>query len=205
MIGIIDYGMGNLHSVQNACRHLGMESVISSDAGVLENCDRLILPGVGAFGDMMDNLEKADLIPFIRKQVLEEKKPLLGICLGMQALFESSEENGLRQGLGFLQGKVIRMKDDFVRIPQIGWNELILAGNHPLKQKLSARPFAYFDHSYYAEGFDPAELIAYCQYGPYVIPGLVQKDNIVGSQFHPEKSGKDGLAILEWFGKELQA
>lgn len=205
MIGIIDYGMGNLHSVQNACRHLGLESVISSDPAVLAGCSRLILPGVGAFGDMMANLKRDGLIPFLNQQVLKEKKPLLGICLGMQALFESSEENGLQPGLGWLQGHVVRMDDRFVRIPEIGWNELVVSGKHPLKEKLSERPFAYFDHSYYADGFDPSQLMAYCQYGPYVIPGLVGKDNILGSQFHPEKSGRDGLAILEWFGKEFCA
>lgn len=205
MIGIIDYGMGNLHSVQNACRHLGLESVISSDPAVLAGCSRLILPGVGAFGDMMANLKRDGLIPFLNQQVLEEKKPLLGICLGMQALFESSEENGLQPGLGWLQGHVVRMDDRFVRIPEIGWNELVVSGTHPLKEKLSEKPFAYFDHSYYVDGFDPSQLMAYCQYGPYVIPGLVGKDNILGSQFHPEKSGRDGLAILEWFGKEFCA
>lgn len=202
MIGIIDYGMGNLHSVQNACAHLGLESIISSDPGVLETCDKLILPGVGAFGDMMDNLEKDGLADWIRQAV--QTRPLYGICLGMQALFESSEENGLRKGLGLLQGKVVKMDSEEIRIPQIGWNELIVRDGHPVKDRISAHPFAYFDHSYYASEWNPADLITYSQYGPYVIPGLVGRGHIYGSQFHPEKSGKDGLAILEWFGKEVQ-
>lgn len=199
-IGIIDYGMGNLHSVQNACRHLGMDSLISSDPRELETCDKLILPGVGAFGDMMDHLEAAGLDDWIRQQA--QTTPLLGICLGMQALFESSEEHGLRAGLGLLPGHVIRMDAPDIRIPEIGWNELIVSEKHPLHDRLSERPFAYYDHSYYASGWNPDHLIAYSQYGPYVIPGLVGKGHLVGAQFHPEKSGKDGLAILEWFGKE---
>lgn len=201
MIGIIDYGMGNLHSVQNACTHLGLESVISSDRDILEGCDKLILPGVGAFGDMMDNLDASGLTGWIKEKA--KTTPILGICLGMQALFESSEENGLRKGLGLLKGNVIQMQDPNLRIPEIGWNELIVSSAHPLKGILGRKPFAYYDHSYYASGFDPADLICYSQYGNYVIPGLVGKGHILGAQFHPEKSGKDGLAILEWFGKEF--
>ena len=205
MIGIIDYGMGNLHSVQNALNHLGLESVISADEKVLEQCDKLILPGVGAFGDMMDCLESKGLDKWLIHQASDLKKPLLGICLGMQALFESSTENGLRPGLGLLRGKVIRMADPGIRIPEIGWNELIVADQHPLKKKLSQRPFAYYDHSYYASEWNPSDLAAYSLYGPYVIPGFVQKGNVAGAQFHPEKSSKDGLKILEWFGKEFES
>lgn len=201
MIGIIDYGMGNLHSVQNACEHLGLESVISDDIDILNTCDRLILPGVGAFGDMMDNLEAKHLDAWIREQA--KTKPLLGICLGMQALFQSSEENGRRKGLGLLDGEVIEMTDPDIRIPEIGWNELIVSDRHPIKSEISEKPFAYYDHSFYASGWNPDDLIAYSQYGPYVIPGLVGRGHVLGAQFHPEKSGKDGLAILEWFGKEL--
>ena len=203
MIGIIDYGMGNLHSVYNALNHLGLEAVISDDAAILETCDQLILPGVGAFGDMMDCLESKGLDQWLIHPAKEVKKPRLGICLGMQALFESSSENGLSKGLGLLQGKVIRMSDPGIRIPEIGWNELIVADDHPLKSRLSARPFAYYDHSYYASEWNPSDLAAYSCYGQSVIPGFVPKGNIAGAQFHPEKSSKDGLRILEWFGKEF--
>lgn len=203
MIGIIDYGMGNLHSVQNACRHLGLESVISGDPEVLASCELLILPGVGAFGDLMKNLKSTGLDQLIEQEVRQKKKPMLGICLGMQALFESSEENGLQDGLGFLKGKVTGMKNYGIRIPEIGWNELVVRSSHPLKSRLSERPFAYYDHSYYAASVDPDDLIAYSEYGPYLIPGLVGRENVIGAQFHPEKSGTDGLKILEWFGKEF--
>ncbi len=205
MIGIIDYGMGNLHSVQNACAHLGLESVISADPEELRQCERLILPGVGAFGDLMKNLKETGLDQFILEEAGTNKKPMLGICLGMQALFESSEENGHQKGLGFLKGEVIPMNCYDIRIPAIGWNDLMIRGSHPLKEALSDKPFAYYDHSFYASGFDPDDLIAYSLYGPYLIPGLVGKDNIVGAQFHPEKSGKDGLRILEWFAKEFES
>lgn len=203
MIGIIDYGMGNLHSVQNACSHLHLDSLISADPAVLASCDRLILPGVGAFGDMMDHLEQTGLDGFIKEQVRKEKKPLLGICLGMQALFESSEENGLRDGFGFLQGKVRAMEPFGIRIPEIGWNELVVADSHPLKEMLSEKPFAYYDHSYYASEWNPSDLVACSHYGPYTVCGLVEKENVMGAQFHPEKSGKDGLRILEYFAKEF--
>lgn len=205
MIGIIDYGMGNLHSVKNACDHLGLDSMISDDPAQLESCDRLILPGVGAFGDMMKNLKETGMDQFVIDQAKNKKKPLLGICLGMQALFESSEENGLQKGLGLLQGNVIEMQNYEIRIPEIGWNELIIKGSHPLRTLLSEKPFAYYDHSFCASGFDPDDLIAYSQYGPYTVCGLAGKDNILGAQFHPEKSGKDGLRILEWFAKEFEA
>lgn len=203
MIGIIDYGMGNLHSVANACNHLGLDVLISCDPKELETCDKLILPGVGAFGDMIANLEKNNLFAWIQKQVKEKHVPLLGICLGMQALFEKSYEKGVYQGFGFLKGDVVEMTDPSVRIPEIGWNSLEFAKDHPLKSRLSETPFVYYDHSYYADGLDEDELITFSQHGPYKVPGIVGKDNVIGCQFHPEKSSKDGLAILEWFGKEF--
>ncbi len=199
MIGIIDYGMGNLHSVKNACYHLQIEALISNDKDTLAQCDRLILPGVGAMKDCIDTLKKEDLFDWIKEQVLEHKKPILGICLGMQALFESSEENGGVECFGFLPGKVILMKDERLRIPHIGWNSLEwkpMEGYTPIEPS-----FVYYDHSYYGIGFDPDDLVAYSHYGDFIIPGFVKRNHIYGTQFHPEKSGEVGLSILKAFGK----
>lgn len=200
MIGIIDYGMGNLHSVQNALNHLGFENLISASPQQLAACDRLILPGVGAMGDCMKNLEATGLKAFVEEQVTAGK-PLLGICLGMQALFESSEENGGVPAFGFLKGRVVAMSDPGVRIPHIGWNELNIREDAPVKGQ-SEHPFVYFDHTYYAADMDPDDLISYAQYGPYQLPGMVGHGTIWGTQFHPEKSAQEGLAILDWFGRK---
>ena len=203
MIGIIDYGMGNLFSVHNAVQKLGFDVLISSDPVKLEQCQKLILPGVGAFGDMMKNIKEAQLDVFIENWVRKEKKPLLGICLGMQSFFESSEENGMHEGFGFLKGQIVFMKDQKVRVPHIGWNDLIKENEHPIFSKLSAHPYVYYVHSYYASNMDPDDLIGYCNYGTMKIPGLVMHENVMGCQFHPEKSGEDGLKILQYYLEEF--
>lgn len=203
MIGIIDYGMGNLFSVYNAVQKLGYDVLISSDPVKLEQCQKLILPGVGAFGDMMKNINESQLDAFIENWVRKEKKPLLGICLGMQSFFESSEENGMHEGFGFLKGQIVFMKDQKVRVPHIGWNDLIKENEHPIFSKLSAHPYVYYVHSYYASNMDPDDLIGYCNYGTMKIPGLVMHENVMGCQFHPEKSGEDGLKILQYYLEEF--
>lgn len=212
MIGIIDYGMGNLHSVQSACAHLGLETKIGSYPDDFKDCEKLILPGVGAFGDMARALEERGLDAWLHEQVNEKKVPLLGICLGMQALFERSFEFGEHKGLGFLQGEVRRMEsleyhedDKLTRlpVPQIGWNRLYCSSDFALADEIAADPYVYFDHSYAAMYFNTAQIAAYCAYGPYTVPAVVCKDNVLGCQFHPEKSGTIGLRILEWFGKEF--
>lgn len=203
MIGIIDYGMGNLFSVHNAVQKLDYDVLISSDPVKLEQCQKLILPGVGAFGDMMKNIKESQLDAFIENWVRKEKKPLLGICLGMQSFFESSEENGIHEGFGFLKGQIVFMKDQKVRVPHIGWNDLIKENEHPIFSKLSAHPYVYYVHSYYASNMDPDDLIGYCNYGTIKIPGLVMHENVMGCQFHPEKSGEDGLKILQYYLEEF--
>lgn len=203
MIGIIDYGMGNLFSVHNAVQKLDYDVLISSDPVKLEQCQKLILPGVGAFGDMMKNIKESQLDAFIENWVRKEKKPLLGICLGMQSFFESSEENGIHEGFGFLKGQIVFMKDPNVRVPHIGWNDLIKENEHPIFSKLSAHPYVYYVHSYYASNMDPDDLIGYCNYGTMKIPGLVMHENVMGCQFHPEKSGEDGLKILQYYLEEF--
>lgn len=196
MIGIIDYGMGNLRSVENALCKLGREYIITSDKNVLDQCERLILPGVGAFGDCAENLKKAGLFDWIRESA-QKGKPLLGICLGMQMLFEDSEEKVMHEGLCLLKGHVRFMEDTSVSIPEIGWNELVFAKKLPID--LSPRPYVYYVHSYYAQDVDPEDLVAYSEYGNMKITGIVKKGNIMGCQFHPEKSGRDGLKILQHF------
>ena len=201
MTGIIDYGMGNLRSVENALHRLKQPCLISGKAEELATCDRLILPGVGAFGDCMNNIHERGLYSFLQDEV-KKGKPLLGICLGMQMLFESSEEKGNTKGFGFLKGKIVRINDPDVPVPEIGWN--MLEWNHPcaLQKQLSPRPFVYFVHSYYATDLNDEDLVAYAQYGKVKVPGLVKKGNVTGCQFHPEKSGEDGLKILKYFTEE---
>lgn len=202
MIGIIDYGMGNLASVANALYELHAEYCISDQVEILQQCDRLILPGVGAFGDCMANIKQRGLFTYINDEV-QQGKPLLGICLGMQMLFEESEEKGTTQGFGFLKGKVIRIDDSTVSIPEIGWNELEWNHSSPIKERVSDRPYVYYVHSYYAKA-EEADLVAYSKYGTVKVAGIVQKKNVLGTQFHPEKSGPDGLKILQYFVEDFQ-
>ena len=202
MIAIIVYGMGNLHSVKNALDHLGIENVITSDIEVIHKADKLILPGVGAFYDCMENLRSKGLIEVILERV-QAGIPLLGICLGMQVLFEDGYEVKHVKGLGLLKGSVTLMEDPKVKIPHIGWNALNFNHHTSLQNYLPKTPFVYFVHSYRATQLDDADLIAYANYGSLRIPALVQKGNVIGAQFHPEKSAKDGLAILKWFEEEF--
>jgi glutamine amidotransferase len=199
MIGIIDYGMGNLKSAANGLKEAGAEAVISDQADVLAECERLFLPGVGAFPDAMKAIHEKNLYEPVRKMV-SEGKPLIGICLGMQMLYESSDENGETEGFGFLKGRITRMQGH-IRIPEIGWNLLEKKQEHPLFAIMSSRPFVYYVHSYYAVDTDPAEVYGTSQYGPVCVPGLVGRDNVIGCQFHPEKSGEDGLKLLKWFNE----
>ncbi len=199
MIGIIDYGMGNLRSVENALAKIGQECIISGDPAVLGGCDNLILPGVGAFGDCMANIRERGLEAPVCEMV-KAGKPMLGICLGMQMLFEESEEKGLTKGLGLLKGRVIHMDTD-LPVPQIGWNELEFNQPADLQERLSDSPYVYYVHSYCADSYMNEDLIAYSMYGDIKVPGIVGHGHAVGCQFHPEKSGEDGLAILRWFAE----
>ena len=196
MIGIIDYGMGNLKSVKNALDKLSIDCVITSDKEVIKSVDALILPGVGAFKEAMDNLIKYDLVDVIKEE--SQRKPFLGICLGMQLLFEEGYEVEVTKGLGLLKGKVVLMEDD-IKIPHIGFNKLEINKEDDLiKQNM----FMYYVHSYFVQGYEVDDLVSYSNYGNLKIPGIMRKGNIIGCQFHPEKSGYDGLYLLEKF-KEL--
>lgn len=195
MIAIIDYGAGNLFSVKNALDFLGFENKLTSSADDLKAADRLILPGVGAFPDAMRMLSESGLIGVIKEEA--QKKPLLGICLGMQMLFEKGYEFAETDGLGLIKGLVKLMTPKDLAIPHIGWNSLEFNEPCKLLDNVENGDYVYFVHSFAAEC--PNEFVAaYCDYGGRV-PALVQSGNVYGAQFHPEKSGETGLNILRSF------
>ena len=195
MTAIIDYGAGNLFSVKNALDYLRIENKVTKNAEDLRASDRLILPGVGAFPDAMRMLGESGLVEVIKEEV--QKKPLLGICLGMQMLFEKGYEFEETDGLGLIKGSVKLMTPENLPIPHIGWNELEL--NKPCKLLEKGGEYVYFVHSYAADC--PSENVAaYCDYGMKV-PALVFNGNVYGAQFHPEKSGEAGLEMLKKFAK----
>lgn len=200
MITIIDYGMGNLKSVYNALKKVNFDCQISSEVTDIEMADKLILPGVGAFKDAMDNLQNLDLILPIRKKV-NDGCPLLGICLGMQMLFDEGYECELRKGLGFIGGKIKLMNSkENLKIPHIGWNRLEFNRENKILNNINKESFVYYVHSFMATEMIDENLIAYSKYGDINIPGIVNKGNVYGMQFHPEKSGEVGLKILKNFG-----
>ncbi|MFP4697622.1 MAG: imidazole glycerol phosphate synthase subunit HisH [Eubacteriales bacterium] len=196
-IGIIDYGMGNLHSVSNALTYLGIDSVISSDPQILNKTDKLILPGVGAFKDAMNELKKAKLVDWI-KEATSNDIPFLGICLGMQLVFETSEEHGLSKGLGLITGDIKKLNVP-LKIPHMGWNKLNIKQEEPLFKGLANEIYVYFVHSYYLETNDNI-ISATTNYGKE-IQVAAQSNNIFALQFHPEKSGETGLVILSNFAR----
>lgn len=200
MITIIDYGMGNLKSVYNALKKVNFDCQISSEVTDIEMADKLILPGVGAFKDAMDNLQNLDLILPIRKKV-NDGCPFLGICLGMQMLFDEGYECELRKGLGFIEGKIKLMNSkENLKIPHIGWNRLEFNRENKILNNINKESFVYYVHSFMATEMIDENLIAYSKYGDINIPGIVNKGNVYGMQFHPEKSGEVGLKILKNFG-----
>jgi len=209
-IGVIDYGMGNLYSVEQALLRLGCNVTVTSDTHTLDEMDGLILPGVGAFPDAMSILKTTGLDQYIQ-DVSKSRKPLLGICLGMQLLFEESEENGLTKGLGLLKGRIRNFKDvtdtsEVVRIPHMGWNPLSFS-HYPnwLKQvDKQNSTHVYFVHSYLAMQTSREEVIASATYAGEFVPGLVQKNNLTGMQFHPEKSGPFGKYLLEQWVRAVE-
>ena len=197
MIAIIDYGMGNLRSVQKAFEFLGFEAVITDDPAVIESAEKVILPGVGAFCDAIKTIREKGIDKVIYR-VVEAGKPLLGICLGMQMMFDKSYENGEYEGLGLMEGEIVRLPETEI-IPQIGWNNLDIKMKSPLFEGLDEKSFVYFVHSYYLE--TKADVVsATCFYGKEIAVAA-QKGNVYALQFHPEKSGNTGLKILENFGR----
>ena len=198
MISIIDYDAGNIKSVEKALIHLGQEAVITTDPELILNSDGVILPGVGAFGDAMARLRSRGLDQVIR-QVAERKIPLLGICLGLQLLFESSEESPGVKGLGLLRGRILRIPDqEGLKIPHMGWNSIKTKEGSRLFKDIPPESYVYFVHSYYLSAEDPEDVAAVTHYST-TIHAAVEHDQIYACQFHPEKSSSVGLRILQNF------
>lgn len=198
MIAIIDYDAGNLKSVEKALQHLGQDCKITRNAKEILEADKVILPGVGAFADAMEKLQKYDLIDVIH-QVVDKKTPFLGICLGLQLMFESSEEGPGVKGLGLLPGKIVRFPEkEGYKIPHMGWNSIEIKKGAKILQGIGTNPYVYFVHSYYLQAADPDDVAAMTEYITQV-HASVEHDNIFACQFHPEKSGDVGLQILKNF------
>ena len=197
MIAVVDYGMGNLRSVQKGFEKVGFEAIVTSDIKTIESASRVVLPGVGAFSDCMNNLEERGLVePVIRG--IEKGKPFLGICLGLQLLFEESEEFGNCKGLGLIKGKVKRFPKGDLKVPHMGWNSIKKVKDTPILADLADDSYLYFVHSYYVLP-DEDVVATTTGYGMDFTSSIV-KDNIFACQFHPEKSQADGLKILKAFG-----
>ena len=201
MIAIIDYGVGNLFSLASSLKSLGLETKVTRDAAAIRAADHIILPGVGAFADAMAKLEATGLVPVIKQEV--EHKPLLGICLGMQLLFEKSYEYGEHTGLGLIPGEVCPLADDLkdpsLKVPHIGWNALHIVRDDPLFRYIHEGEYVYYVHSYYGTNCAESTLAV----SGYSIPvtGVVRAGRVYGTQFHPEKSGDTGLRILKAFSE----
>ncbi len=199
MLAIIDYGAGNLFSLSSSLRYIGVQNEITSDPCVISRADRLILPGVGAFGDAAASLIKTGLCPVLRREA-SEGKPILGICLGMQMLFDKSSEGGEHEGLSFIPGNVVGIPDTGLKIPHIGWNALIFNEKRPksaIYKYVNNGEHVYFVHSFYAS-CDECYVSAYTEYGALITASSESK-NVYGTQYHPEKSGETGLDILRAF------
>lgn len=200
MIAIIDYDAGNIRSVEKAMAKLGQEVWITRDRERIMNADKVILPGVGSFGDAMAHLREYNLVEVI-KDVVAEKKPFLGICLGLQLLYESSEETPGVEGLGILKGKILKIPEqEGLKIPHMGWNSLHLQNDGRLFRGIEQNPYVYFVHSYYLKAEEEETVKATTEYSVN-IHASVEKDNVFACQFHPEKSGELGLQILKNFAE----
>jgi len=199
MTAVIDYGVGNLFSLVGSLKHIGAESVVTADAEVIRAADRIILPGVGAFGDAYEKLAATGLIGVIKEQAAAGK-PILGICLGMQLLFDRSFEYGEHRGLGLIHGEICPIADDLtvpLKVPHMGWNSLHFVRENPLFRYVEEGEYVYYVHSFYAKNCSES-VIATSDYG-IAITGAAAAGNVYGTQFHPEKSGKTGLNILRAF------
>lgn len=198
MIAVIDYGAGNIFSVKNALDYLGLENKLTSNPEDIKNAGAIILPGVGAFGWAMNMLELSGLVDLLKEQA--KIKPFLGICLGMQLLFDKGFEFGEFKGLGLISGYVDKIPEKNLIIPHMGWNKLVIRPNSPIMTGLGDDEYVYFVHSYKAF-CDDKNIVAYCEYGSRVPAMVSDRKYVYGAQFHPEKSGKTGLRILSNFSK----
>ncbi len=197
-VAIIDYGVGNLRSVEKAFQAGGVEAMVSSDEGVLRSAEKLVLPGVGAFRACMEALSERGFDRLVRERV-GAGTPLLGVCVGMQMLFEESEEFGVTRGLGFIEGRVRRFPEG-LHVPQVGWNQVEWRGGHALSEGITDKTFFYFVHSFYCEASDAAAVVGQTGYG-INYPSVVARGRVCGVQFHPEKSQSAGLRLLKNFAE----
>ncbi|WP_295742644.1 imidazole glycerol phosphate synthase subunit HisH [uncultured Oscillibacter sp.] len=202
MIAIVDYGVGNLFSLSSSLRALGAETEVTRDAGRLRSADKIILPGVGAFGDAREKLDGTGLTPVLREEAA--RKPLLGICLGMQLLFDRGFEYGEHPGLGLVPGQVVGLREDLedktLKVPHMGWNSLEIARDDPLFKYFRDSEYVYYVHSFYARDCGNSTL-GVSRYGNIAVTGAVRNGNVWGTQFHPEKSGDAGLRLLRAFAE----
>ena len=201
MIAIVDYGCGNLFSISSSAKALGLDVTVTGDAEKIRNAERIILPGVGAFEDAINKLRTSGLADVIIEEA-KKGKPILGICLGMQLLFEKSYEYGEFEGLGLIKGEICPFEGDIdcsLKIPHMGWNKLIFKADNPIFKYISDGDYMYFVHSYYGKNCDES-LLAVSEYD-VAVPAVVNNDNVYGMQFHPEKSGEKGLLILKAFSE----
>lgn len=195
LVAIVDYGVGNIHSISQALEDAGAEVDLTDSSSNLENADAIVLPGVGAFRSAMESMD--DKVGVIR-EASSEGKPILGICLGAQLFADWSSENGRTEGLGLLDGKIVKLPEN-VKVPHMGWNSIKKVRDHPFLEGIETGDYVYYVHSYY---YDPSEdsVLATSEYG-IEFPGIIGKDSVIGTQFHPEKSGSTGLKMLENFVK----
>jgi glutamine amidotransferase len=206
MINIIDYEMGNLRSVEKAFERLGFAVRVSSDYNDIKTADKVVLPGVGAFKDCIDNLRDGGFVEPLLAHI-DAGKPMLGVCVGMQMLFDVSEEFGEHQGLGLIPGKVVRFpagmveNNERLKVPHMGWNNISIKQQSPLFKGIDDESFVYFVHSYYCAAENLADIAAICRYGDVEICASIWRDNIMATQFHPEKSQTIGLNIFKNFGE----
>ena len=200
MIGVVNYGIGNLRSVEKAFEAVGAEAVVTSDAGRLAECDGLVLPGVGAFGDGVGGLRASGLDRAVVRAA-EDGRAVIGLCLGLQLLFEEGDEFGRHVGLGLLAGRVTRFPDTVRVVPHTGWNEVRATVEHPLFDGVPADSFFYFVHSYRVEASRGDDVLATTEYEGVVFPSVCGRGRLFGAQFHPEKSQRAGLQLLENFAR----
>jgi glutamine amidotransferase len=201
MIVIVDYGMGNLGSILNMLKKVGAQATITSDKSVVERAEKLILPGVGAFDNGMKNLNRLDLVPVLNRKVIEDRIPVLGVCLGMQLMVKGSEEGDL-PGLGWIDAETLKFRfdkaDSTLKIPHMGWNTVTIRQQSGIFEDMLEEPRFYFVHSYYVRCHEESDILATTHYGQE-FTSSVRRDNIMGTQFHPEKSHKFGMKVFQNF------
>lgn len=210
-VAIVDYKLGNLFSVKHACIHVGINPVVTSEKQIISKAKAIILPGVGAFGDAMKNLEKLDLISLLKDQV-QSGVPLLGICLGLQLLFTESEEFGENKGLDLIKGKIVKFppycNNGFIKVPQIGWNTIYCKDknnwNNSALDSIQQNEFMYFVHSYYAKPDNEEEILTLTNYEDLEYCSSILKENIFATQFHPEKSSTSGIEVYQNWAQRIR-